>query len=144
MQIKKQHKRSLQTESASYTCLLCLHRSTWSLQTVGSALVCIPERDTGLHLCCRGRLFFFLSSRLKLCSIDKAQLLLFPSAMSCVFVPLRADIAGRSTFHQLPPTVYNPITPLWDKTPPSSFSQERIGKNSLVFGSMRERRIYKL
>lgn len=41
-----------------------------------------------------------LSSRLKLCCIDKAKLLFPSSAVSCVFVPPWVDTVGRSTFHR--------------------------------------------
>lgn len=54
----------------SYVCLLWLWRSTSSLQTVGAAWTCLPERDTVFSAQPTAG---FVSSRLKLCSIDKTK-----------------------------------------------------------------------
>lgn len=54
----------------SYVCLLWLRRSTSSLQTVGAAWTRLPERDTVFSAQPTAG---FVSSRLKLCSIDKTK-----------------------------------------------------------------------
>lgn len=68
----------------------------------------------------------FESSRLKLCSIDKAKLLFPRSALPCHLFLFSRELKWLvGAPFTVPPTVCNPITGLWDKLPPPAAFQSR-------------------